>query len=294
LFQKNSINSKPKQLSCYLTLTVYMINKKNSKCPICDGNSDYQFLVQTINPNTNEKVEVRICAQCRHRWINPLPPQKQLNQLYRTASLNVIGLHWDEEIKHKGLSPAESRVLSLIQRSKPSSEKNYLEVGIGSGTLFKKTKDLGLGCYGIEPGKWHNEKNIFEDISTMPFRNFFHFIVCIDVLEHMENPVNFLDEIKSFARTSSNLYCQFPNGQSLEAIIRRKRWPMLRPYGHLHYFSYDSTLKMFEKSGWKLLSLHHTGTTKFRGAFRGLGSLARYFFERIGMGDQWFVEARME
>lgn len=55
-------------------------------CPICKSTSKLIDIVKTINPNSNETLNLRECKYCKHWWIGPMPKQNYLIELYRKCS----------------------------------------------------------------------------------------------------------------------------------------------------------------------------------------------------------------
>jgi len=112
------------------------------------------------------------------------------------------------------------------------------------------------------------------------------------VLEHLQNPIGILVALRSMAGPSALLICRFPRGNSLEAILRKGRWGMLRPFGHLHYFSLQSTKLMLHRSGWEDVSVRATGLEELAQAWRRPGNAIRWLAEQFGFGDQVTLVAR--
>ena len=262
-------------------------------CTICGGPGQSAFTVRTINPEKSEEVEVRKCGKCGHRWINPMPRQGYLDYLYSVGSFDVVGVGWEQSLKHKRLSRAEELVITYLKKMISGGESvRYLEVGTGAGMLFHEVYRRGFECYGVEPGRWDLGENVYKDLDAIPVKEGFGILVCLDVLEHMEDPVGFLGRLRNYAAPSAMLFCHFPNADSVEARIRKKHWPMLRPFGHLHFFSRESAKCMLNTSSWQVVRLRAKGTIRLRDAFPKPKPLIRYSVEGLGFGDQWFVVAR--
>jgi len=221
-------------------------------CPICSGNSRIIDTVNTINPNSSATLSLRECRNCRHWWHDPLPMQEYLSSLYENASEFVISKGFPEKLE----TPEElTRISQAIMDSLNREEGfNYLEIGVGSGQLFSIFKEKAELCYGVEPGNWHMmDKNIVKDIDNLPENIHFDVIVAYDVLEHLCSPTDMMRKLRKVANHGAVIHCSFPNRDSLPAAIWRGDWEMVRPVGHLHYFSSRSIERMFEKSRWGLL-----------------------------------------
>jgi SAM-dependent methyltransferase len=178
--------------------------------------------------------------------------QEYLSSLYENASEFVISKGFPEKLE----TPEElTRISQAIMDSLNREEGfNYLEIGVGSGQLFSIFKEKAELCYGVEPGNWHMmDKNIVKDIDNLPENIHFDVIVAYDVLEHLCSPTDMMRKLRKVANHGAVIHCSFPNRDSLPAAIWRGDWEMVRPVGHLHYFSSRSIERMFEKSRWGLL-----------------------------------------
>jgi 2-polyprenyl-3-methyl-5-hydroxy-6-metoxy-1,4-benzoquinol methylase len=209
------------------------------QCPICKCDSSLIDSVNTINPSSEEKFDLRECSACHHWWIDPMPIQPYLNILYGGGSPYVV----EKTILAKSLSMPEESVLNYeLELSKGNlSGLQYLEIGIGGGNLFNAFREKEAVCSGVEPGDSAKRfENIYRSIDDLPRSTKFDIIVVNDVLEHLESPNVFLEIFASVSHSQTRLHCSFPNKSSLRALLQKGSWRMVRPIGHLHYFSDDS------------------------------------------------------
>jgi hypothetical protein len=59
----------------------------------------------------------------------------------------------------------------------------------------------------------------------------------LDVLEHLSSPIEVLHDLLPFTSADTVLVAASPNAESLLSRLWQGRWRMVRPFGHLHYFS---------------------------------------------------------
>ncbi len=210
-----------------------------------------------------------------------MPKQSELDALYRAGSPLVIRVEWADE-RSDTLSLADVAVLSTETDLKGS---RYLEIGVGKGALFEQVARRGADVVGVEPGAWgHHLHGVVNSLEEIAPGSEFDVIVANDVLEHLENPIVMLSTLRAHSRPSTRLYCRFPNSRSLRARIRKDRWNMVRPLGHLHYFSKQSATRMFARSGWLI--------TKAQPQDVFPQPLVSRALNLIRQGDQWMVQAR--
>jgi len=282
-------------------------------CPICKGNSLIIDMVKTFNPNSVDTFNLRKCRNCKHWWIDPIPNQEYLSHLYANNSEFVVHRGYDEESKYqevdwKGLQEYTSQIFNVIAQH---DKFNYLEVGVGSGHLFNYFIGKANLCYGVEPGCWKpSNPNIVSDIKDIPKDVTFDVIVIQDVLEHLADPVDMLLQLKSMANKGCLITCGFPNNNSLWALLFKGNWRMVRPIGHLHFFSKKSVVKAFNKTGWKIITRSSCRAGRisawdaikkfnwklFKNPLRGTYRLCKNLLVgQLVLGkDQWYIRARSD
>ena len=287
------------------------LDKKELKllenCPICNSKNIKKIGDKnTININSEEMVSLVECSNCGHWFILPMPNQRYLNNLYKIGSEFVVSKGYaGREI------PEDSEIekyISRFKKYKPSlAEINYLEIGVGPGHYFNYFEKNAKLSFGVDPCSYRPENpNIVEDISLIPKNLKFDIILIQDVLEHLENPIDMLSNIREFANKDAILSCGFPNKDCMVAKNMKEKWRMIMPVGHLHYFSKKSVNIMLEKSGWilkKKYSIWGRPTISDIiqnfdwGSKNPIKRIYRFFayllFKEILLGkDQWYVLAQ--
>jgi rRNA maturation protein Nop10 len=259
-------------------------------CPICGGRSKIAHPAYNSDPHKPYKFDLRVCIECGHGWIDPMPSQGLLNYLYGRAAHSVIGVGWSVQA-HAGLSVPE-RFVRARELSDGVTPRRYFELGVGKGALYSEFLKAGWECHGVEPGVWgHGFPGVVSDIDVVPRSFLADRIVALDVLEHIADPKAMIRTLRQLSASDATLYCAMPNRQSFRARVGRDRWRMLRPLGHVNYWSRKSVLSAFSQSGFRVEELFKTDLWD-AGPIRTLKSLAAAAIERFGAGDQWIVIAR--
>lgn len=257
-----------------------------STCPLCDQEAVFVSRVRNIHPEHPVELSLRRCKNCRHVWIDPLPKQSFLDYLYRQGSNSVIGVGW-ESLDRPSLTLPEHRVLAAEQTSKPGQ---YFELGVGKGLLFEHFRSLGWECSGVEPGDWGaGIPGVVRSLSDVP-EGAADVIVAVDVLEHVSDPIAMLKALRPLAGPKTRLYAAFPNSQSFRFMIQKEKWRMVRPLGHVHYFSKQGAVTMFQKAGFCLQSARANDLWEL-GGVRHPKSLIFGAVQAVGLGDQWLIVA---
>lgn len=229
------------------------------ECPICSsGNIDSAFSVKTINPNSDITAQVFKCADCFHWFVNPIPDQATLLQLYANTSPFVIGEGWDVDTIKKRLpaNKIETKNVSFWFASYIDIKLcgNYLEIGVGSGNVLNYFGSIGWNCYGIEPGPWGvGNGNIYSNIESLPANIEFDLIVANDVLEHVQDPITLLKQFAVFLKLSGHICISVPYSSSIRAMLTGRYWRCVRPFGHLHFFSKKSLRALADTAGLEII-----------------------------------------
>ena len=278
-------------------------------CPICDTNK-YSKVGQKYSLGSKSiLVSILKCTTCKHLFTFPIPTQSELNNLYKSQSDEVLGTGWVENYLIEESNPVTSKIVNLISLINPNS---ILEVGCGNGAFIREIRRMNFSAYGVEPGSWIEEDNIYSDLDALPNDLYFDCVVIQDVLEHVENPLDFLLQILKRTENSTEVIITVPAGDSAEANKFGVDWEMVRPFGHLHYFSntsinimaskLDLKVKKIQKFRRELRSksvirliflpllwirfklLHKQGQNPYK-----LSNFTKYLCNAFSSGDQYFV-----
>lgn len=270
-----------------------MTHSLGIECPICGHNSKRVCRIKTINPDSDILVDVLECLSCRHWWHNPVPSQEDLLEMYAAASPFVVSVGAKDCYKKKtDLDSFQHYLLNSLNHLILLNKGNYLEIGAGGGHLLKRVQRLGYRCFGVEPGQWVECEDIVSDIEQLPPNVFFDVIVLQDVLEHIVDIVYMLKRLRQIANDKAELFCSFPFKDSRPARQRSVFWPMLRPYGHLHYFSAESVNVLFTKTKWDIIESKIYRCVPIRRLITNLKFRCIAYELIKGGKDQLFVRAR--
>ncbi len=87
----------------------------------------------------------------------------------------------------------------------------------------------------------------------------FDAILCNQVLEHVVSPLEALEDIKSVCHEKSLLCSTVPNVGKISLSRVQASWPFdgitshpIAPFQHLHGFSQNSFIKLYEQAGFTL------------------------------------------
>lgn len=99
---------------------------------------------------------------------------------------------------------------------------------------------------------------------SLPFEdNYFDFIVSIQVIEHVENPWHFMQEVKRVLKSNSNLLISFPTSKDIfsriKFLIEGNVYTFTRENNHYSFFPQAVQDKLF--IGFKIEEEEYTKST---------------------------------
>ena len=150
----------------------------------------------------------------------------------------------------------------LLKFKKNSGCLELLDVGAGTGLLLQEAKRQNIEAIGLEPSKWACEIGTKKGLKlingVLPNNEVnsksYDIITLVDVIEHVEDPVNLLQLCNRQLKPDGILLLNTPDSKSFLALTLRYKWWHYR-IAHIGYFS-KKTLKLaFDKSGFKILDL---------------------------------------
>ncbi len=232
-------------------------------CPVCSGN-DLAPLVSFSTPRlcnflfpTKEEavaadigfVSISYCRDCTHTF----------NNSFEEGSI-AYAPHYDSSLEHSPRFAAFAEDLAIqLNNTYSLAGKTVVEIGCGKGDFLKrlcalsKAKGIGFDTSYEERGAKRSENITFVcdyfDERYCDIRP--DFIVCRHVLEHIENPVAFLQGLRAHPGVGPHtcLYFEVPN--ALYTLRDHGIWDLI--YEHASYFTLESLRTAFQLAGFDVL-----------------------------------------
>lgn len=156
-----------------------------------------------------------------------------------------------------------NKIVSLIQ---PKSV--ILDIGCNDGVIRKMVNNCDYYAVDINKNQIDSlikqgvkAKNIDLNKDKLPFDSIkFDYILLLDILEHIIDPVKLMLECKQRLNKDGRLIVSLPNDYN---IVNKLRFLFngyltstpFSPYGHLHYFPINSVKQvLIDECGYKLLN----------------------------------------
>ena len=153
----------------------------------------------------------------------------------------------------------EQKVLSGIRKIK--SGGSLLDVGAGSGMLVETAIQAAYQAEGIEPSKYLQkialEHGLPVHLGTFPHKNTpgpYDVITFIDVLEHVNNPLELLTGLRKALKEDGILVLVTPDVRSFPARMLKYRWWHYR-IAHIGYFNQKTLSLLAGRAGLELIRM---------------------------------------
>lgn len=265
----------------------------NSLCPVCSQGkglrpfkwADYN-LIHCVN------CELDYCGEMVKKEIggdsspvNSLGIRMMADAFYRTQELSRIF-----SIKRKKIYE------NLLDRK---CEK-ILEVGCGPGVFYKPWSELNVDWTGVDINplwmKFGKENGVpISNKSLSSIKRQFDVVMAHQVIEHVEDPVAFIKEIKSLLRPGGLIHLELPNQAGLSAKLRKISsrfsydYGFIQPPMHLRAY-YKKTIKyLFEDLDLETkLIFSCANTDMVWGQVREYNLLQKFYYTfsgKLGMGS---------
>lgn len=224
----------------------------HSTCTLCGGKKIHQL------KGYHEKGLIK-CRECGFVFMEKIPSPEELNSHYGSYSYESSGY----------LSPLTIKSYNkLLDEFEPYRKtNNILDVGCGRGWFLAEALKRGWQVYGTEYSKTavricrETGINIKEGVlNASNFENeMFDVITSFEVIEHINNPNEELEEIYKLLRTGGLFYCTTPNFNSLMRYYLKADYNVIGYPEHLSYYTKSTLNKVTKRHGLRPIKFESTG-----------------------------------
>lgn len=187
------------------------------------------------------EVEAKECPKGDMRLV-----QDQYTGLIFNASFNPELMEYDDAYQNEqGVSPIFRAHLESVSQiiQQCLGQKNIVEVGCGKGFFLEMLLSKGVDITGFDP--------TYEGSNPRVRRHFFkkgvdvkaEGIILRHVLEHVQDPYSFLQQLKEANGGEGRIYIEVP---CFEWILNHRAWFDIY-YEHVNYFRLSDFNRMFGK-----------------------------------------------
>lgn len=207
-----------------------------------------------------------VCGFVTARLDIPLDARKLYEGDYFTGE-EYLDYLADEPFFRKNF---RKRVKDLARRC-PGGGR-LLEIGAAYGFFLDLVKDrFDVLGYEVNPAAVRHARELLkldvrsDDFLAVPMADLggpVDVTVMWDVIEHLERPDAFLERIAAISRPGALLYVTTGDIGSRLARWRGRKWRMIHPPSHLHYFDRRTLPQLLARYGFRTLDVRSVGVAR--------------------------------
>lgn len=221
-------------------------------CPLCGEMGGEVLFVKYRFP-------VKRCRSCGFVYASPILDPEKIHAGYMEMG-EISGHHLSMLTQDFYRTCALKRFefeLQQVLLHAPRPMKTYLEIGCSVGTGLEVAGSYGLEALGIEPNAdaaaiaLNQGHSVIVDVFKPEELNGkrFDVVTCMDVIEHLTDPVGFLAQILSVLSDDGLALIQVPNAGALITLVEGERNQIFNGLIHYNYFDCASLDRAAEKAG---------------------------------------------
>jgi len=217
------------------------------------------------------------CGSCGYVYADMSLTDDELFQLYNEqffSGAEFINYAADERFFRRNFRLRFRELKKLLD---PGRHRNLLEIGSAYGFFLDEVRDEFALVQGIDitdAGVLHARGQLGLDVVQADFllhdyggRKFD--VVCMwDTIEHLRAPHLYLEKIARITEPGALLAITTADIETFNARLRGRRWRMIHPPTHLHYFSSASLGRLLQRYGFAV------EYKRYCGFYRSLGNVA--------------------
>lgn len=222
-------------------------------CKLCSNHIGYTLNAHALDYSDSNSYNVCFCENCNIAYTNC--SGADFEYLYNNGQYNFKKNRIVEIIRPFFYIAEIFKAVSLRFSIK---NVKLLEIGCGKGFFLSAAKVVGFNAFGIEPSRrsYKFAKSLHgENVKNTFLENYFNensvkydIIYAFHVLEHVEDPHQFLYMISQMLEPNGYLCISVPNYNSLQFKLFKDRWYHLDVPRHLNHFTHQSLSTILNRS----------------------------------------------
>ena len=208
-------------------------------CPFCNAEAKYAF-------QTNHHSVWRCGGRCGHYFaLHPRPEQGHCEYLSDACPSQAYQQR-DRRLVHY-----------LLGKIAVRGQARVVDIGCGDGHLAAAFSEAGCDVTGVEPVR--EARRLVEkrgiralgDVSEIPEDERFDLACLVEVIEHLQSPVDVLKSIRPHLGRGGKLFLTTPSASGLKARFKRSQSGAYFSPHHLHFFTPRSLRMCLAKAGFE-------------------------------------------
>jgi 2-polyprenyl-3-methyl-5-hydroxy-6-metoxy-1,4-benzoquinol methylase len=213
------------------------------------------------------------CLNCGTLFQNPRPPIEAFEVFYRQSESSK---YWAEvffpavaEIRREKIFRHRVKQLSQICFEKNVSVETLIDVGAGYGIFLEEWQHKFPSTQSIanEPSASLAEECrakgfvVAEDIveNITEYNNSADLVTCFEVLEHVHNPIDFINTLKNLAKPGGYIFISTLCIDGFDLQVLWDKSSQISPPHHINFLSIQGFEALFESAGLTNISITTPG-----------------------------------
>jgi len=225
---------------------------EETPCPVCGGSE--VKLVYGFDP-----FRVLRCRTCTLGYLSPRLKREVVAQLYREGYFASKDAQSRGYADYTALAPLlKKTALRRYRRIRSRIAGGaLLDIGCAHGYALDALKEDFDRCCGVDLSleaireverKGHEGHT--GDLFSVPWeKEAFDLVLCFDTLEHIYEPVPFMNKVADLLRPGGVTAMATPNLNSWLSRLSRRGWVSFKIPEHVTYFTPSSMRRLFESAG---------------------------------------------
>jgi SAM-dependent methyltransferase len=235
------------------------------------------------------------CSGCGHVFVDHDLGPADFEKLYERGYFfgeEYVDYVADQAVLQRNFA---SRLEVLRRFLPPGAARSLLEIGCAYGWFLELVKHEFSPCRGIDitadgvaTARARGLDAVQGDVLTADLGTAPYDVVCLwDTIEHLPHPERTLARARELTRPGSIVALTTGDIGSLMARVRGRRWRLIHPPTHLHYFTRPSVRAMLRRNGFEVLHLEACGF------YRSVRNMSHNLLElrspRLAPAHAWLV-----
>lgn len=229
-------------------------------CPICG--SDIHSHERTVSGFAFVR-----CRQCSLVYVNPQPKADALDRIYREKSdpQQVIDVY--ARLATPKVLAEYGRKLSDLEQMLGRTGR-LLDFACAAGYFLEHAQVRGWDAHGVDLGPWAAKAAELRGVRNLQIGHLhdlafpahhFDVIYAAQVLEHLQNPLQTLYELRRILRPGGILYVDVPNYQTLPTLVEKNDFYLNSPPQHINFFTPRTLRALLERAGFPVVQMTSEG-----------------------------------